>query len=147
MNGSMSIGEAAVRSGVSAKTIRYYEEIGLMPAAGRLENGSRMYTDSDVQTLHFIRRARDLGFAVKEVSELLRLYRDRRRASKDVKRLALEHVAELDRKIAELRQLRDTIAGLAERCHGDQRPECPILDDFAIERTASPDAWARKSMP
>lgn len=134
MNGSISIGEAAARTGVAAKTIRYYESIGLMPAAGRLKNRYRAYEESDLQTLRFIRRARDLGFSVRECSELLRLYRDRHRASKDVKRLALAHVAELDLKIAGFTQLRNTIAELAARCHGDQRPDCPILEEFSERR-------------
>ncbi len=129
-NGVMSIGEAASQSGVPPKTIRYYEEIGLIAPAERLENRYRAYDNNDVQTLRFIQRARSLGFSLKEVASLLSLYRDRRRASRDVKRLALAHVAELDRKISEMKAIRDTIANLAERCHGDQRPECPILDEL-----------------
>lgn len=129
-NSVMSIGEAASQSGVPPKTIRYYEEIGLIGPAERLENRYRAYDDNDVQTLRFIQRARSLGFSLKEVASLLSLYRDRRRASRDVKRLALSHVAELDRKIAEMKAIRDTIADLAERCHGDQRPECPILEEL-----------------
>lgn len=129
-NNVISIGEAASRSGVLPKTIRYYEEIGLIAPAERLENRYRAYDENDVQTLRFIQRARSLGFSLKEVAELLALYRDRRRASKDVKRLALAHVAELDRKIAELKAIRNTIADLAARCHGDQRPECPILEEL-----------------
>jgi Cu(I)-responsive transcriptional regulator len=128
--GLITIGEAAARAGVPAKTIRFYEEVGLIAPAARLENRYRGYHENDVQTLRFIQRARSLGFSLKEVGELLTLYRDRHRASKDVKRLALEHVAELDRKIAELTSLRDTIAELARRCHGDQRPECPILGEL-----------------
>jgi Cu(I)-responsive transcriptional regulator len=133
-NGVMSIGEAASRSGVPPKTIRYYEEIGLIAPAERLENRYRAYDNNDVQTLRFIQRARNLGFSLKEVASLLSLYRDRRRASRDVKRLALAHVAELDRKIAEMKAIRDTVANLAERCHGDQRPECPILDELETPR-------------
>lgn len=129
-SGVMSIGEAASQSGVPPKTIRYYEEIGLIAPAERLENRYRAYDDNDVQTLRFIQRARSLGFSLKEVASLLSLYRDRRRASRDVKRLALAHVTELDRKIAEMKAIRDTIANLAERCHGDQRPECPILEEL-----------------
>lgn len=129
-NSVLSIGEAASQSGVPPKTIRYYEEIGLIAPAERLENHYRAYDDNDVQTLRFIQRARSLGFSLKEVASLLSLYRDRRRASRDVKRLALTHVAELDRKIAEMKAIRDTIADLAERCHGDQRPECPILEEL-----------------
>ena len=129
-NGVMSIGDAASQSGVPRKTIRYYEEIGLIAPAERLENRYRAYDEKDIQTLRFIQRARSLGFSLKEVADLLALYRDRRRASRDVKKLALAHVAELDRKIAELKAIRNTIADLAARCHGDQRPECPILEEL-----------------
>jgi MerR family transcriptional regulator, copper efflux regulator len=126
----MTIGQASVSSGVPPKTIRFYEELGLVKPAERLANRYRAYDESNVQTLHFIRRARDLGFSLQEIDKLLALYRNRRRASGDVKRLALVHVAELDRKIAELTRIRDTLAELARRCHGDQRPECPILEDL-----------------
>jgi Cu(I)-responsive transcriptional regulator len=129
-NGFMSIGEAASRSGVPAKTIRYYEEAGIIARASRDENRYRAYSETDVQTLRFIAHARSLGFSLKDVRALLSLYRDRRRASKEVKRLALKHVADLDRKIAELTAIRKAIADLARRCHGDQRPECPILDEL-----------------
>lgn len=129
-NGSMTIGEAASRSGMPPKTIRFYEEIGLIEPAERFDNRYRAYSEKDVHTLLFIHRARSLGFALKEVGELLALYRDRRRASKDVKRLALAHVAEIDRKIAELTAIRNTVADLARHCRGDQRPECPILEEL-----------------
>jgi MerR family transcriptional regulator, copper efflux regulator len=129
-SGSIKIGEAASRSGVPPKTIRSYETIGLVAPAERAENRYRTYGENEVQTLRFIQRARSLGFSLKEVAELLGLYRNRRRASKDVKRLALGHVAELDRKIAELTAIRNTIADLARPCHGDKRPECPIIDEF-----------------
>lgn len=129
-DGMMTIGQAASRSGVPPKTIRFYEDIGLITPAERMENRYRAYDDNDVQTLRFISRARTLGFSLTEVGELLALYLDRRRASKEVKRLALKHVAELDHKIAELTSIRNTIAQLAERCHGDQRPECPILEEL-----------------
>ncbi len=127
----MNIGAAAEHSGVPPKTIRYYESIGLIAAADRRANNYRDYSESDVQTLRFIHRARSLGFSVKEVAGLLALWRDRRRTSHDVKALALAHVADIDRKIAELQSMRRTLTGLTERCHGDQRPECPILDDLA----------------
>ena len=127
----MQIGEAAARSGVSAKMIRYYEEIGLVPRSARQPQGYREYDDQDVHRLRFVARARDLGFTIKEIAELLRLYSDRRRSSADVKRIALRHVAELDTKIRTLRQLKRTIQQLADRCHGNERPECPILDDLA----------------
>jgi len=127
----MQIGEAAAQSGVSAKMIRYYEEIGLVPRSARQPQGYRDYDDRDVNRLRFVARARDLGFSIKEIAELLRLYSDRRRSSADVKRIALRHVAELETKIRAMRQLKHTIQQLAHRCHGDQRPDCPILDDLA----------------
>ena len=127
----VSISEAARRSGVPAKTIRFYEESGIIAPPLRGENRYRIYREADVQTLRFIHRARSLGFSLKDVEALLALYRDRHRASQEVKALALRHVANLDRRIAELRGIRDTIAELAARCHGDHRPECPILDGLA----------------
>ncbi len=130
-DGLMNIGLAAEASGVSAKMIRHYESIGLLPGATRTVAGYRVYRDSDVHTLRFIRRARDLGFSIKEIAELLGLWNNRRRASADVKRLALAHVADLDRKIAEMQAMRATLAELAHWCHGDARPECPILEDLA----------------
>jgi len=127
----MQIGEAAVQSGVSAKMIRYYEGIGLIPRSARRPQGYRDYDDEDVHRLRFVARARDLGFSIKDIAELLRLYSDRRRSSADVKRIALRHVAELDTKIRMMRQLKRTIQQLADRCHGDERPGCPILEDLA----------------
>ncbi|HUZ73784.1 MAG TPA: Cu(I)-responsive transcriptional regulator [Stellaceae bacterium] len=129
-NALMTIGEAASRSGMPPKTIRFYEEIGLIAPAERLDNGYRAYDETDVHTLRFIHRARSLGFTLEDIRALLSLYRDRRRASREVKRLALQHVAALDRKIAELTAVRNAIAELAERCAGNDRPECPILDDL-----------------
>ena len=123
----MNISEAAVRSGVPAKTIRYYESVGLIAAAPRAGNGYRDYADPDVETLRFIARARSLGFAVDAVSELLALYRDKRRASADVKAITERHIFAIERKIAELGSLRLTLKHLADHCHGDDRPECPIL--------------------
>jgi MerR family copper efflux transcriptional regulator len=134
-NGVMTIGQAAQSSGVPPKTIRFYEELGLVKPAERLANRYRAYDESNVQTLRFIRRARDLGFSLQEIDKLLALYRNRRRASEDVKRLALAHVDELDHKIAELTRIRDTLAELARRCHGGQRPECPILEDLEHSRS------------
>jgi len=126
----MTIGEAAQASGVSAKMIRYYEQIGLIEPAARTDAGYRIYSDADVHTLRFIRRARDLGFLVEGIQELLALWRDRSRHSKDVKRVALEHVAALERKIRELEGMADTLRTLASCCAGDDRPDCPILHDF-----------------
>ena len=126
----MNIGKAAAASGVSAKMIRYYESIGLVAAARRTDVGYRAYTGEDVHVLRFIRRARDLGFAVADISELLALWRDQGRASADVKGIALAHVAALERKIAELQGMADTLRTLAAHCHGDARPDCPILTDL-----------------
>jgi len=124
----LNIGEVANRSGVSPKTIRFYEEAGIVKPAARGENRYRVYGEADVQTLSFIQRARGLGFPLKDISKLLELYRNDRRASRAVKKLALEHVAELDRKIAEMTAIRNAIDVLSKRCHGNDRPECPILD-------------------
>jgi Cu(I)-responsive transcriptional regulator len=127
---AMTIGQAAERSGVPPKTIRYYESVGLVSPAVRGENNYRGYGDKEVDTLRFINRARRLGFSLKEVEELLALYRDRSRASREVKRLALRHVDDLDRKIAELKTIKKALLRLAEKCRGDDRPDCPILDDL-----------------
>ena len=140
----MNIGTASDRSGVPAKTIRYYESIGLIKAADRRGNNYRDYSDTDVQTLRFISRARGLGFSVKEVGALLALWHDKRRASHDVKSLALRHVEEIDRKILELQGMRHTLIHLTEQCHGDTRPDCPILEDLARGKaTAAPLAVKR----
>ena len=128
--GYYSIGRAAELSGVSAKMIRHYEQLELIPPAARTLGDYRVYTAGDVHTLRFVRRARDLGFAIDEIAELLALWHDQRRASKEVKRLALKHVAELDSRIEELQSMRATLVDLAAHCHGDARPECPILDDL-----------------
>jgi Cu(I)-responsive transcriptional regulator len=124
----MNIGQAADASGVSAKMIRYYESIGLIPKTVRTEAGYRVYSENDVHTLGFIRRARDLGFSVEQISELVTLWRDRDRASTDVKRIALEHVDILERKARELQEMAATLRHLAKHCHGDERPECPIIE-------------------
>jgi len=123
----MNIGQAAESSGLSAKMIRNYESIGLLAAAHRTDSGYRIYSAKDLHTLAFIKRSRDLGFSLEEVGKLLTLWRDRDRASADVKALAHQHIYELNRKIAELTGLRDTLQDLVEHCQGDQRPECPIL--------------------
>lgn len=127
----MNIGEAARISGVPAKTIRYYESIGLIPAASRSESGYRSFGQRDIDTLRFVQRARSLGFSVKDVARLLDLWRNRSRESIRVKTLATEQIGEIDRKIVELRSMRDTLQHLAEQCHGDDRPDCPILDGLA----------------
>jgi MerR family gold-responsive transcriptional activator of gol and ges genes len=127
----MNIGDAARRSGVSAKMIRHYEEIGLIPKAARTFSGYRTYSDSDVHTLRFVRQARSLGFSIKQIEQLLGLWRNQRRPSSKVKALALAHVEELDQRIAELQAMKRTLQALALHCHGDDRPECPILEGLA----------------
>jgi MerR family copper efflux transcriptional regulator len=127
----MNIGAAAKASGVSAKMIRYYEATGLIAKASRSDAGYRHYSKTDVHTLRFIRRARDLGFTMEGIAELLALWRDRARRSADVKRVALAHVDALKRKIAELDAMAATLSHLAAHCHGDDRPHCPILADLA----------------
>jgi MerR family copper efflux transcriptional regulator len=134
----MNIGEAAAASGVSAKMIRYYESIGLISNVARTEAGYRVYSEDDVHTLRFIRRARDLGFSVEQMSNLLALWSDRSRASADVKRIALEHVAELERKMRELRDMSKTLRHLAEHCQGDDRPHCPIIEELSNGHEAGP---------
>jgi len=129
----MNIGQAAAASGVSAKMIRYYESVGLTRPVVRTESGYRVYGDDDVHMLRFIRRARDLGFSVEQIGGLLALWQDRDRSSADVKRIALGHVAELEQKVEGLRQMIATLRHLSACCHGDDRPDCPILDDLALE--------------
>jgi Cu(I)-responsive transcriptional regulator len=131
----MNIGDAARASGVTAKMIRYYESVGLLSAKARTTAGYRVYGPQEVHSLRFIRQARRLGFLVEDIRRLLALWQDRSRASAEVKAIALEHVADLDRRIAELTEMRDTLAHLADHCHGDARPDCPI-----IESLADPDA-------
>jgi MerR family copper efflux transcriptional regulator len=126
----MVIGEAARASGVSAKMLRYYESIGLMPTAGRTDSGYRLYNTHDVETLRFIRRARDLGLSMQRIKLLVGLWNNRDRSSRDVKRIALEHVVELRARISQMTAMCATLEELADACHGDQRPECPILRDL-----------------
>ena len=141
----MNIGSAARASGVSAKMIRYYESIGLIPKAARSESGYRHYTEADVHTLRFIRRARDLGFSVERIGELLALWHDTSRASADVKQVALAHVEVLETKARELMAMSRTLRHLAETCHGDARPHCPILDDLAASTPAPAKSRGRSS--
>jgi len=126
----MNIGEASRASGVSAKMIRYYEQTGLIPPAARSESGYRVYGEADVHRLRFVRRARDLGFPVAEIGELLGLWNDRSRHSADVKRLAQAHITELEERIGRLRQMADTLQTLSDCCAGDERPDCPILAEL-----------------
>jgi len=127
----MKIGTVSRLTTVPAKTIRYYESVGLIPRAERMDNGYRAYSENDVANLRFISRSRSLGFSVKQVGELLTLWHDQERTSAQVKSLALEHVKEVENKIAELQSLRTTLLDLTEKCHGDNRPDCPILNDLA----------------
>ena len=128
---AMNIGEAAKASGVSAKMIRHYEEVGLVPAAARTEAGYRQYGDADVHTLRFIRHARDLGFSLPEIAELVGLWQNRKRPSRRVKALAEAHIQELEQKAQELLAMKATLQHLVQCCHGDDRPDCPILESLA----------------
>ncbi|MDX1006579.1 Cu(I)-responsive transcriptional regulator [Sinorhizobium medicae] len=127
----MNIGEASRASGVSTKMIRYYEQIKLITPAHRTESSYRTYGDNEVHTLQFIRRARDLGFSVEQMKTLLALWRDRSRASSDVRAIALQHIAELERKAAAIAAMTKTLKHLASHCQGDERPDCPIIEGFA----------------
>ena len=130
MTGPVAIGEAAQRSGVSARMVRHYEGLGLLPAVARTESGYRQYGDADIHTLRFIKRSRDLGFSMEEIAELVGLWHNRRRASASVKRIAQKHLGELEQRIADMQSMRNTLSHLVHCCHGDARPECPILDDL-----------------
>jgi MerR family copper efflux transcriptional regulator len=127
----MRIQEASRRSGMPPKTIRFYEEIGLVRPAARSANGYREFSDTDVRMLKFIARARKLGFSVEDIQKLLSLWQDKKRASADVKKLALGHVSEIEARIRELESVKRAILDLADRCHGDARPNCPILEELA----------------
>jgi len=130
-DGLLNIGEAAEASGVSAKMIRHYEETGLLPRAGRTVAGYRIYRPADVHALRFVRRARDLGFSLAEIKALLGLWSNQRRASADVRRLARQHIDDLDERIARMQSMRQALERLVRHCHGDERPDCPILDDLS----------------
>ena len=127
----MRIQEASVQSGMPAKTIRFYEDIGLVKPAARAANGYRQFDDRDVRTLKFIQRARSLGFAVEDVQKLLSLWQNKRRTSARVKSLALAHVADIEARIQQLESMKRAVLDLAKRCHGDDRPDCPIIDELA----------------
>jgi Cu(I)-responsive transcriptional regulator len=127
----MNIGQASTSSGVSAKMIRYYESIGLVGPAKRTESGYRQYSETEVQVLRFIKRSRDLGFSLERIKTLIGLWQDTTRKSADVKKLAALHIAELNNDISKLESIRDELQHLADCCHGDNRPDCPILDDLA----------------
>ena len=129
--GPFNIGQAAALSGVSAKMVRHYESLGLLPKVARTGSGYRQYSMAEVHTLRFIRRARDLGFALGEIAVLVELWHNRRRASADVKRIALKHAEDLARRIDEMTAMQRTLKSLSASCHGDDRPDCPILEDLA----------------
>ena len=132
----MNIGQAGLACGVSAKMIRYYEGIGLIAPPARTSAGYRVYSEADIHALRFVKRARNLGFSTEETGELLALWRDKNRASASVKAVALRHVRDLEAKIAELQAMARTLGHLARNCHGDGRPQCPILDDLAAPAAA-----------
>lgn len=132
----MNIGQAAKASGISGKMIRYYESIGLIAPARRTESGYRIFSEKDIHALRFISRARGLGFSVEQMGNLLALWQDRHRASADVKAVAQAHMEELDLKIKKLQDMRQTLEHLVSHCHGDERPDCPILGDLAAESVA-----------
>ena len=129
--GGFTIGEAARRSGVSAKMVRHYEGLGLLPRVVRTDSGYRQYGEAEVHTLRFIKRARDLGFSMEEIGELVGLWQNRRRASASVRRIAQKHAEDLAQRIAALQQMQHTLHHLIHCCHGDERPDCPILDELA----------------
>jgi len=133
----MNIGAAAAATGVSAKMIRHYEAIGLLRPAARRDNAYRDYADSDVHELRFVRRARRLGFSIDEIGELLALWRDEERPSRDVRRIAKDHLVDLEGRIVEMQAMADALRKLVHACHGDDRPHCPILNDLAAEPAAS----------
>lgn len=133
---SMNIGEAATASGVSAKMIRHYESVGLFPEAARTESGYRQYTGKEVATLRFIRQSRDLGFSIEQIRELLSLWQNRKRPSRQVRALAQAHIQELDEKLKELQAMKSTLEHLVHCCHGDDRPDCPIIETLAQDAPA-----------
>jgi MerR family transcriptional regulator, copper efflux regulator len=132
----MNIGQAAGASGVTTKMIRHYESVGLFPHAARSEAGYRLYTEQEVHTLRFVRRARDLGFSIDQIRELLGLWNDRSRSSRQVKALASMHIDALEAKLQELQAMKSELEHLAHGCHGDDRPDCPIIETLADERPA-----------
>lgn len=133
----MNIGEAAKASGVNAKLIRHYESLGIIPKASRSESGYRKYSDNDVHILIFVRRSRSLGFSMKEIKRLVSLWRNRSRASGEVKNMTLTHIKNLEEKINDLQAMRSALMNLAKNCHGDDRPTCPILEDLSLRESKS----------
>ena len=134
----LSIGDAARSAGISPRMVRHYESLGLLAGVARTDSGYRQYTEADLHTLHFIRRSRDLGFSMEEIAELLALWHDRSRASSQVKRIAQAHIDNLNKRIAAMQSMQRTLQTLVSCCQGDERPDCPILDDLARPATAHP---------
>lgn len=130
----MNIGEVAALSEVNSKMIRRYEELGIIPKAGRSLSGYRQYTDKDVHVLKFVKRARELGFPMKDIKQLVSLWRNKSRSSSQVKNIAMKHQHELEKKLQEVQSMLKTISQLVENCHGDERPDCPILDELNCHR-------------
>lgn len=133
----VTIGQAATLSGISAKMVRHYESLGLLPRVGRTDSGYRQYSEAEVHTLRFIKRARDLGFSMTEIAALVALWQNRRRASANVKRIAQQHMADLTQRIEAMLAMQRTLSQLLHHCHGDDRPDCPILDDLALQPGAN----------
>ena len=134
----VAIGIAAQRAGISARMVRHYESLGLLADVARTDSGYRQYTEAEVHTLHFIRRSRDLGFSMEEIAELLTLWRDRSRASSQVKRIAQQHIDDLSERIAQMKAMQRSLQNLVACCKGNDRPDCPILDDLAALEAAAP---------
>ncbi len=141
----MNIGQAAQASGISAKMIRHYESKGLLPAAARSDNGYRQYNTQELHSLRFVRQARALGFSLAEIQTLLSLWHDRDRPSREVKALALKHCEELEQKAQELLAMKNTLMHLVQACHGDDRPQCPILNSLARNDAATQNPGATRS--
>ena len=138
MANSMNIGEAALASGVSAKMIRHYEDIGLINKAKRSDAGYRLYGENDLHSLRFIKQARNLGFPIEQIKALLDLWKNQRRTSRKVKELALNHISELEERIAELQDIKQSLENLVHHCHGDDRPDCPILENLELGHADKP---------
>ena len=143
----MNIGEAAKAADLSAKMVRYYESINLIPPALRSEAGYRVYSPSDIHKLRFIKRARNLGFSIEQIGELLALWRDQGRSSAHVRALAAAHMADLNRKIAEMQSIVQTLTHLVLNCHGDDRPDCPIIEDLADHENSPKPETSRRAAP
>ncbi|MCC7482136.1 MAG: Cu(I)-responsive transcriptional regulator [Hyphomicrobiales bacterium] len=142
----MNIGEASAASGVSSKMIRYYEDIGLLRPAARNAAGYRVYSQTNVHELNFVRRARDLGFTIEQIAELVGLWRDSGRASADVKRIAVEHIQVLETKLTEIQEMTAALKHLVSHCHGNHRPDCPIIEELAASGTVSRGVASRSSL-